>query len=374
MNLALFSDQLIIKGIPRPDEKEQIFKWEIRKTLLTPSDLNVNKAVGCAREYVPQPKDKLFFFPGCDVPRYKVRDWGTKNDATITVAENKATAKFASPDSIMECLTVNHSPEIPKATFLSWLNTNYNLGDGNIAEIYKEVDESANNFVYLSRPLSGYNSRTFTGQYNNGNYKNMGYKKSLLDIDPNFDCRKHMITVESKRWSDLTSLVTDPDIYSQETIIGTINKSAAIIDETMYNSIRTMFKSPNTADKLLAMEIIANCNINPSLHFVLIIMKEFHNDILNMKESKHVNFKSLLEYVGMTRSKMINISDDDMITYLLDKEVLTMQTVTELATAVKQSWVENHSSKHFKISKITVSDEVKDYFKKQQLKTQLQTN
>ena len=81
-----------------------------------------------------------------------------------------------------------------------------------------------------------------------------------------------------------------------------------------------------------------------------------------------------MEYIGIGRGRMPNITDDDMITYLLDKEVLTMQTVTELATAVKQSWIDSNSSKHFKISKITVSDEVKDYFKKQQLKAQLQTN
>ena len=44
--------------------------------------------------YTPNAKDKLYFHKKCNVPRYKVRDWGKAKNISITTKQEKANANF----------------------------------------------------------------------------------------------------------------------------------------------------------------------------------------------------------------------------------------------------------------------------------------
>ena len=46
------------------------------------------------RVYEPKPKDKIYFFSGCNVPRFKVKQFCEKYKVARVKFEERATAKF----------------------------------------------------------------------------------------------------------------------------------------------------------------------------------------------------------------------------------------------------------------------------------------
>ena len=135
----------------------------------------------------------------------------------------------------------------------------------------------------------------------------------------------------------------------------------------MYSRLKDMFGNTNKADHLVALEIIANSNINPSLHHILLLLREFSNNIMDLKESKHINFKSLLEYIGIRRSDMYYLNEDKIVNILMEKDVLTMSNIAELADSIKTVMKTHADTQHFLISKITISKEVQSYLKNKQV-------
>lgn len=374
MNINDFNKEIVISEIAIPSSASHDFEWE--ETIMYKKesyDLRTQSVTLSNNPYTPTAKDKLYFFPGCNVPRYKVREWGKKNNVSVTISPDKATAKFASTDSINRCFSYEVFLKIPKDEFISWMDVHYTKGSGNIDLLYKKLEESDINFVYLQKyGYTSINRAMYIKDYQNNltqQASNDGFKEDLCNIN-NIESYYRGVYLTNANYINFKELMESPNIYSQEDIIGLISEDSLTIDSDMYNTIRDMFKSNNDADKAMALEILANCNIAPSLHHVLLLIKEFAGTIYNMKESKHVNFKSLLEYLDLTRNNMYNINEDVMMTSLMDKDVLTEKIMIELADGIKELWKAQYDSTHFKINTITVSDEVKNYFKrKQELQT-----
>jgi len=356
-----------------PNSTVQDFKWELLQVYKDSQySMTIPKIETNNKEYIPKAKDKLYFYPGCNVPRYKVREWGKKNDISITIKEDNATVKFGSRLSISKCLSYDTHTRMDKFKYLAWLDSMWSRDDGNIKLMCEEILKSASNYVYLQKYGSGSNISMFMNlkDYHGNPYdrvKDHNITHDLAEADKDANGWYRSVYVTDNNYQILSSLLASPDVYSQQAVIGLINEDAMVIDQEMYGTLRNMFASNSDKDKLMALEIIGNCNIDPSLHHVLLLIKEYHNQIYAMSESKHVNFKSLLEYIGVGRMSMGNINDDLMITCLMDKDVLTMQIVKELAEGVKDIWKDQYDTTHFKINTITVSDDVKRYFKEKEL-------
>lgn len=377
MDLNNFEDAIVIDLIPNPNASVKTFEWKTVKVQLDNTVSSVTKIETNGKKYIPKAKDKLYFFPGCDVPRFKARDWASKKDISITIKPENATAMFGSPTSSLRCLSYDKMLRVKRQTAITWLEANYDLEEGNVKNIHQDISESTSIYVYLCNNYCGYRGKYLTEMYeNDGITRNKasvdaGFKLGLRDIQSNIPHYTHVTYVKDTAWRNLTLLASKADVYDQSTIISLINENAPIIDTTMYENLRNMFNSQSKADNVLALEVLSNCNLHPSLHHVILLIQEFHNKIYNMQESKHVNFKSLLEFVGLNRNSM-HITEDRMMECLMDKEMLTLQTVAELAEGVKARWKDKYDSEHFKIFKITVSDEVKEYFARQQ-EEELQT-
>ena len=374
MNVQDFNPVTLITKIPKPNDDIKQFEWNslniYKETVNSYTVRSKTKVKTNGKEYIPSPKDKIYFYPGCDVPRYKVRDWAQKNNASITVIPEKATIKIASEQSKADCYSYDTLVKVNRNQFLKWLDYNYNLGDGNIAVFYKFLEESTENCIYLCNDFTrGMGYHLAYGEHHSGGQtshnKEMGFKKSLYSFDNGIIMYYYAGYLTDNNKKILESLENDPDVYPQESIIQVINEGATIINQDMYKSLRNMFGSTNKADHIVAIEVMSNCNMAPSLHHLLLLIQQFHSVIYNLKESKHVNFKSLLEYLDLDRHSIFRIDEDRMMTLLMSKDVLTESIMIEFADGVKQLWKQKFDSTHFKINSITVSDEVKDYFKRQ---------
>lgn len=315
------------------------------------------------KEYVPKEKDRLFFYPGCDVPRYKVRSWAETIKGSVTIKVDNATAKFASKNSIDACTASKTLTRVDKRPFINWLTINYGASE-DIQEIIQECSKTQNSFVYLESQsnwsvITGYHTQYYPRSYA------VGYKKTLHELSGGqLDHWCRVECIEPGKETLLATLISDSQLYSQESLIKLVNSNSAVIDEEMYTTLTDMFKSTNSEDHVTAMSIMASSNLQASLHYILLLLEEFGRKvILDRKEKNHVNFKSMLEYIGEDR--WWDLHTEKHMEILMQKKLLTYEMLKEFAAGVKRMWSEKTDNKYFVIKTIEATDEVKNYFRQQ---------
>jgi hypothetical protein len=88
-----------------------------------------------------------------------------------------------------------------------------------------------------------------------------------------------------------------------------------------------------------------------------LLFKEYHYKIANSNTKNHVNFKSLLAYLGKDNYNL-NSSLDTIVKSLLEKQVLTEEMLNILMDKYSREIVGGGDQGFFKVKNITVSDEV----------------
>jgi hypothetical protein len=165
-------------------------------------------------------------------------------------------------------------------------------------------------------------------------YVYMDYSSSseIRNEYPFFDARKIeglVASINNSRtfyavddsYRDYFPAVTNLTIYDEAELLKYINGSdAVIIDSVMFEQLSDMFKSSDNDNHILAMEIMANSNYIDSLLYLELLFKEYHNQMFNCHTKKHVNFKSLLGYLG--KDSYMNTDIDDIMKSLIDKGVV----------------------------------------------------
>jgi hypothetical protein len=88
----------------------------------------------------------------------------------------------------------------------------------------------------------------------------------------------------------------------------------------MYESIEKLFQSNQESDWTVAMEIMANSDLDNSALYNFLLFKHYYGSRMAYAKSRnHVNFKSMLEYYGV--NKYSNITLDVIIDFLKLKGV-----------------------------------------------------
>jgi hypothetical protein len=160
--------------------------------------------------------------------------------------------------------------------------------------------------------------------------------------------------------SDHTDLFPDIltlDIYDESKLIKHINgEDAATIDATMFQQISDMFKSSDSDNHVLAMEIMANCNYIDSLLYLEMLFKDHANKMYNCHTKNHVNFKSLLSYLGKCKTNM-DTSVDNIMQSLINKDVLDTDKIDVLMKHYSDELGRRGNSTFFKVKSVTVNEE-----------------
>jgi hypothetical protein len=117
-----------------------------------------------------------------------------------------------------------------------------------------------------------------------------------------------------------------------------------------------MFSSSDDDNHILAMEILANSKYKESLLYIEMIFKNHSYAIGNCHTKNHVNFKSLLSYLGKS-NRYIDTSLDDIMESLCNKKVLTKDKVDILLENYGQEIKNRGDSAYFKVQTITVNED-----------------
>jgi hypothetical protein len=119
-----------------------------------------------------------------------------------------------------------------------------------------------------------------------------------------------------------------------------------------------MLESDDQGNHSIAIETMANCDLQKSALNILFLLKYHGSAIYNSKTSTHVNFKSLLSFFNISRYNLNSyrgITYDDIIKMLTDKGLLTDEHISKIKPLVFEEYLNCAPSKYFTINDLIFS-------------------
>jgi hypothetical protein len=308
------------------------------------------------KEYTPKMKDKLYFLPGVNIPRVKLKDFALNYYIKTVRHVEDADVVFGSKLSNQKVLTRTWETLIRTEDFITCFN--------HLVEENKLDDYTVEK---IKTALEFYNQSTIiTDDRSISIFSDLSLYKSLIvnagGVLSSNKKTSYVKTVEEGYLSDALYL-SGKEVYDEAALLKHINgDDAIIIDKEVYNQLEAMLSSSDNDNHVLAMEIMANCKLEESLFYLLKLMGKYSNKLTECRGVNHVNFKSLLSYLGIDKWRM-NFSTDEKIRKLMEKNVLTVGMLNALARD-EMSDTNNFYSNMFQIKTITVTAEINEYLNK----------
>ena len=261
-------------------------------------------------KWTPQMKDKIYFMKGCTVPRIKLKDLSVKykirtttdlSNATVVVGSDRAGDKLFSSTWMH---TVH--PKVYMAT-IEALEEVCDDFDGyyvnQATDILEGFDLDALGYICVD-----WHTKNLCNPNNNSNgslpakiLEKLGLTKEQYRASEYAKVGKHsdyMWTISDDNL-EIWEEVKTKNIIEQNALLEVVNgDEAVLIDLDTYQNLRNMFKSSDSDNHVMAMEIMANSNYLESLLYLEMLFFHHQREIDYSRTKNHVNFKSLKNYLG----------------------------------------------------------------------------
>lgn len=302
------------------------------------------------KEYSPNPGDVLYIGPGCNIPRIKLRDLLLDNHAKTTNDITKASHIFVDT-TFQKMVSSFWSNTVSKAQLLQFSELLYK---------HDHLDQSEH--VVLESLIKDLPDNEQINVANNVQYEIQRrssdiYKGTPIINNPNSSSSyiNHVKEDQVDNWKHIMDNLDK--VYDYKCLISHINAEDSItIDEKVFQQLSSMFKSEDKDNHVLAMEIMANSNYIESLMYLEILFVDHGYKINDSGTKRHVNFKSLVDFLGKNLNYLANTSSHSVIDSLIEKDVLTLDAVKYIFNKYKDDFY--GSSDHFEVKQVTLSDEL----------------
>lgn len=314
-------------------------------------------------DYVVRPGDKFYFLPGVNIPRIKLKDLTLKYGVRVVRDVKDATVVFGGESTGYKISYRTHLYEIPITLIKSFLDLSKSKMD--VRDISK-----------LETALEYYDKDVFYCDYST--------KRIILDdewpffrtaiINPVFETLKtYGEDVNNSNWFaivdeeesvKLLKKISGLNIKHEGTLLNILNGDDAVtIDEEIFGNLTEMLRSTDDDNIVLAMEIMANCNYKQSLMYLEILFKENSYNMTRITAKNHVNFKSLLSYLGKSTSNM-STTIDRIIFSLLEKGVVDAQKLDYIIDRYCDEIARQGNSAMLKVKTVTIDEKVLSFMNK----------
>lgn len=251
----------------------------------------------------------IFFTPKCDVSREKLRSLLDKHNMKVTRDSSKAdviitNAKYfvdMIPFESRSRITGFDNVNIQSKAFVNATDIN-NIMHCHLQDAIRNTMLSAIDKKYFSR--NGWSDRffEFTGSISI-------VKKSDLDNNELF---QNVISGTG-------------NIYDQQAILDLMGES--IIDRGAFEGLDAMLKSTDNSNHTVAMTIIANCNYQKSLVYLLELCRRYNRTMWDNSVRKTVGFKGFINYLGNDMRYQLRMNYDDIFRIVISKDAVTQDTI-----------------------------------------------
>ena len=274
-------------------------------------------------EYDFSKKTKIYFLPGCNIPRFKVREFCKAHGHTIVLDYKKADIAISGTKSKSLISRLNHQYSVRehdgiKAIILSLQQLYHN---NNLAIEKSDFDTIKSFIDKTETPDKIFCSWDIAYRYPFRDYKD--------DISRVMESSNSWISTE-RDLDEITYLMEkDIPIVNQNVLSNLLN--TVVIDKEMYTELSKMLDSEDHNNHVLAMEMMANTDYEESALYLLFLLKNHSSVISYSKVWNHVNFSALKQFFDLDRYIPRDI--DSILDILTKKKLLKNEDlgiVTEL--------------------------------------------
>lgn len=314
--------------------------------------------------YTPQKNDKLYLYPECTIPRFKLKSFCEKYKVSIIRDINKANVLFTKSCYVidqyfnksgnhpgrLEGLNreyfINYLKIVAISTYkgkdnlacwvdeddfsfksvdfyfleqdynelIDYINKQHNKEDLIIYDLVKfiaDISKVTDKFIYVDNHHSW-------KMYNYGlNSISFKYEDELKSEIIDNECFMYFIDDEKEK--SFETLINHTGVYTEHSLLEQIN-SELQMDKDLYEGIANLFDSDNDDSIVIAMEAMANSNYKDSAPYLLLLYESYQGEISNSRSRNHINFKSFLNYFDLNTRGSIDVYD--IIDRLIAKNIL----------------------------------------------------
>lgn len=303
-----------------------------------------------SNEYVPADNQKLYFMPAVNIPRVKLKDLYSKYKIKTVRNIEDATHIFAGK-STYDKLVTN-----------SWY---YNLSKDAVEKLYTFFEETNVDGYFLNKlrialdaceTQNVYFYHSIRGIIMNSKHPAFVKFREVIPEKQRVPGSHYIYRIDDD-YQDLVKNIKDVKLFDESELIKHINgEDSTTLDAAMYEQLRNMFASNDGDNRTLAMEIMANCNYVDSLLYLEMLFEEYSHIMENNRSKNHVNFKSLLSFLGKSKSNMVT-SIDDIVKSLDTNGVLDVDKINIIMSKFHDQIMSRGDSTIFKVKTITLDPE-----------------
>lgn len=296
----------------------------------TTSILNIIK-----EPYVPQQGDKIYFLPEVSVPRVKFKNVSLEYGIKTVRDPKQANVFFGCSKSAHHMTTNKWAYKLPTSELKKFIElVDHRLDRHTRDKIDTALEFYENDTVAISWTIMN----NINGAIANNNCSK--YSQRIVTIDDSF----------KEEFEHLQSLT----IYDESSVIDILNgEDAAVIDKDMFEHLREMFNSSDRDNHVLAMEIMANSKYTESLVYLELLFHYYASRIMDIHSKNHVNFKSLVSYLGKNM-RTLYTDLDDIGNSLINKGQFTTDKLEIVMEYLSDEIKFRGDSRHFTVKTITV--------------------
>jgi len=294
--------------------------------------------------YLFKQTDKIYFMPGCTVPRFKVKQLcevtgmsisKTPQNASVIIFSNETEKEVAQKDFEYNCI---HSKDLEEAIGLLYQKRHVDYkAVPQIAELIDFLrDENNLDYVYVESWSS----------------KNQ-IETALKGTGRKFFRTSTWITEESAINNFDSILELNKTLVHQKDLLTIINMNN-VMTEDMFNETSKMFDSQDKNNHVLALELMANVDYERSALYLFMLFKDHHYAIWDRPETKHVNFKSMMDFFNLRRG--FRLSDmEDVIGELEARDLLTTEHLDYVEKLSKEDFESSLGNEYFSVTQVSRS-------------------
>lgn len=312
--------------------------------LNTGTSLQINKV-----EYQPQIGDKVYFLPGVNIPRVKLKDLNVNYNIKVVRDPAEADVVFGSDSSFNKMSDNSWKYRVKTEYFRMFLTACAPHMDSVSYDVLSaQLDTYTESVVVMNHgALSVIRDGNFPA------YKNL--VQNIGHMVSNAYESDRMLTLIGD-YSEVYKKIQNKPIIHERGLLDKLNgDDAIIINQEVFDQISNMFDSSDQDNHVLAMEIMANCNYAESLMYLEMIFHDHYHTMRNNNARSHVNFKSLLSYLNKDKN-YFSTSVDQMLLSLRNKKVLTTDMLNIILTKYKDEV--DRGTNYVKVKTMTVSEDL----------------
>lgn len=322
-------------------------------------------------DYTPTPKDKLYLVSGVTIPRSKVKN--LKEDYSITSVRNldKATHIVTSEKVINNYLESEWDYKAKTELFKKWMTAFLEIpAIANDTDYYfNQVKTKIKEFI-----LNYHEEYVFIAYWTNSNFlsddgttgalgllledSNGKFHSTAYGMDHTDYAHTYFFKIDNGNHNEITTLLnTGLPFVDQNQVIELLNgEDATSLDEDMFESICDMFESSDDDNKIIGMEIMANCHYRSSILWLTLLFYKYGGQMEYIHERKHVNFKSLASYMDLDVNNL-RLDIDDVVKRLKSGNSLTKANLDIVLKYAGTDILHRGETDVIKVKEVTLSEE-----------------